>query len=132
MRNVKRQSGFSLVTAIFVIVVLASLAVFLVTMSGVAQQTPTLAYSGARAYHAARSGLEWGIERAIVGGGACNGGFVLNGFNINVTCVSTSHPDGSATAVIFQINAIATRGSPGELGYARRELQAIVSPIGPQ
>lgn len=132
MQKHRTQQGFSLVTAIFIITVLASLGVFLLAMSGVAQQTPTLAYSGAQAYHAARSGLEWGIERAIMNGGGCNAAFALNGFNVGVTCAQTTHPDGPTDVDIFRVNAIATRGNPGELAYARRELQAIVSPDGPQ
>lgn len=132
MRKMDQQQGFSLVSVIFLIVVLASIGVFLVTMSGVAQQTPVMGYVGTQAYHAARSGLEWGIERAIVGGGGCNAAFTLNGFTVNVSCVSTTHPDGPTDVQIYRVNAIASRGTPGELAYARRELQAIVSPDGPQ
>lgn len=132
MRQRHSQRGFSLVTAIFIVTVLASLGAFLATMSGVSHQTPALGYAGAQAYHAARSGLEWGIERAIVNGGGCNAAFPLNGFNVVVNCTQTTHPDGPVDVDIYRINAIATRGNPGELAYARRELQAIVSPDGPQ
>lgn len=127
-----RQAGFSLVTAIFLLTVLASLGAFIVVLSGVAQQTPVLGLNGARAYHAARSGLEWGIDRAINGGGACNGTFTIDGFTVVVNCPApTNHTDGASNINVYVINAAATRGNPGELAYSRRALQAVVSPSGP-
>lgn len=126
------QSGFSLITAIFLLVVLASLAAFVVVLSGVSQQTPVLAYNGARAYQAAHAGLEWGVERAINGGGACNGNFLVDGFAVTVACPApTAHSDGPSTINIFVVNAVAVRGTPGQLDYSRRALSAVVSPSGP-
>lgn len=128
----RRQNGFSLLTAIFLLTVLASLGTFVVVMSGVSQQTPVLGLNAARAYHAARSGLEWGIERAVTSAaGGCNGNFNVDGFNVVVTCAATPHKDGNTDITIFDVNAVANRGNPGELAYARRELNATVSPFGP-
>lgn len=127
-----RQAGFSLVTAIFLLTVLASLGAFIVTLSGVSQQTPILGLNGAKAYHAARSGLEWGIDRAINGGGSCNGVFNIDDFNVVVVCPpATNHADGGSNIDIYVITATATRGNPGELAYSRRQLQAVASPSGP-
>lgn len=127
-----RQAGFSLVTAIFLLTVLASLGAFIVVLSGVSQQTPILGLNGAKAYHAARSGLEWGIDRAINGGGSCNGAFTVDGFNVVVACPApTNHSDGGSNIDIFVVTAVAARGNPGELAYSRRQLQAVVSPSGP-
>lgn len=132
MKHVRGQRGFSLVTAIFLLTVLASLGAFVVVMSGVSQQTPILGLNGAKAYHAARGGLEWGIERAITeAAGGCNGVFTIDGFTITVGCTSTAHKDGNTNITIFVVNAVAVRGNPGELAYARRALRATVSPSGP-
>jgi MSHA biogenesis protein MshP len=61
----RRNSGLSLITAIFILLVLAALAAFIVSMSAVQQTDLALDLQGSRAYHAARSGLEFGAFQAI-------------------------------------------------------------------
>lgn len=138
MNMQKRQAGFSLIAAIFLIVVIAGLIAFMVITSGVSQQTPQLGLTGARAYHAARSGLEWGIYEATQGAGNCNSTFTLNagafdGYQVVVNCTSSTHNDGqpSQPVTIYQITATASKGTPGSLQYATRTLRAVVSPTGP-
>ena len=63
------QSGFSLVTAIFLLVILASLGAFIVTVSGLQQTSSALDVQGSRAYHAARSGIEWGTYQVVQAAG---------------------------------------------------------------
>ena len=62
------QSGFSLVTAIFLLVILASLGAFIVTVSGLQQTSSALDVQGSRAYQAARSGIEWGTYQVQAAG----------------------------------------------------------------
>jgi MSHA biogenesis protein MshP len=57
----KSQQGFTLVTAIFSLVVLAGLGAFMTTISLNQQIGSTLDFIGAKAYKAARSGTEWGV-----------------------------------------------------------------------
>ena len=64
------QDGFSIVTALFILLVLAFLGGIMATMSGVQSRTSLWAFQGAQAYHAARSGLEWGIATDLANG-AC-------------------------------------------------------------
>src|SRR5581483_11248768 len=61
----KRQAGFSLVAAIFIIAVLAVLAALMVTIGSVQRTTVAQALQAARAYQAANAGIEWAIVRAI-------------------------------------------------------------------
>ena len=61
----KADSGFALVTAIFLLVVLAALGAFMVTLSGVHQTTPTPALDATRVYYGAKAGLDWGIQQAV-------------------------------------------------------------------
>ena len=131
--NARRQSGFLLVTAIFLVTVLAALGAFLLVMSSVAQQTPALGLNGAQAYHAARSGLEFGISRAIGNAGTgCNTNLSLPPYEVQVSCAGPElHNDGGVVVDMFTVTAVATRGSPGEIAYARRELRAVVSSSGP-
>ena len=66
------QRGFALVTAIFLLVVLGALALFMLSLSGTQHFTSTWAVLSARAHYAALSGIEWGAWQAV-NGGACNG-----------------------------------------------------------
>ena len=59
------QRGFSIVTAVFLIVVLGLLGVFIVAVVGMQQQTQALDVQGVRAYQAARAGVEWGAYQVL-------------------------------------------------------------------
>lgn len=111
-----RQAGFALVNAIFLLVVLALLGVVMVTLSGVQSRTPVFALQGARAYHAARSGIEWGIAKIP----ACSGSADNSGFAVAVTC-STPAPG------IYVLTSTATQGSYGTTDFISRTVQAKVS-----
>ena len=56
-----RQCGASLVSAIFLLVVLATLAVAMVTLTTSQQTASALDVQGSRVYLAARAGAEWGV-----------------------------------------------------------------------
>ena len=58
-----RQRGFSIVAAIFILVVLAALGAFMVTISTNQAIGSALDIQGSRAYQAARSGIEWGVYK---------------------------------------------------------------------
>ena len=63
--NINNQNGFTIVQAIFILVVLALLGTYMVRLSTVQQSTTTQALLQARAYQAARAGLEWGIAATL-------------------------------------------------------------------
>lgn len=125
----QRQNGFSLISAIFLVTVLAALGLYLLVMSGVAQQTPVMAMTGAQTYHAARSGLEWGIAGAINNDSTvnCNGSFSVGQYDIAVSCTVSTHGGGNT----YAIESSATTGIPGSLNFATRTLRATVSPAAP-
>ena len=60
-----RQRGFTIVSAIFLLVVLASLGAFIVNISTTQSVTSAQDVQGSRAYHAARAGLEWGLYQVL-------------------------------------------------------------------
>lgn len=102
----RRERGFSLVSAIFLLVVLAALGVAMVTISTVQHQSSGLDVQGVRAYQAARAGMEWGVYQRLRAASCAtqtNLGFPadtsLSGFTVTVRCT----PDnalGIDTAVI--------------------------------
>jgi MSHA biogenesis protein MshP len=60
-----RARGVSLVTAVFLLVVMAGLAAAMVRISLVQQSGTATDMLGMQAYQAARSGLEWGIYQQL-------------------------------------------------------------------
>ena len=59
--RIRRQAGVGIVTAIFLLVVLAGLGVAMVGITTSQQSSANLDLLGAEGYQAARAGLEWGI-----------------------------------------------------------------------
>lgn len=57
--------GFALPTAIFLLVVLAGLAAFMLSVFTSSQSAQTLDLNGARAFQAARAGLEWAAYQVL-------------------------------------------------------------------
>jgi MSHA biogenesis protein MshP len=114
----KRQRGFALVAAIFLLVVLASLGVYIVRINSVQQQTVNIALLGARAFEAAVAGIEWGAFQAL-DSGACTtstlnlteGG--LDGFDVDYN--------------LYVIDVEARAGTYGTPDYVSRRMQATVT-----
>jgi len=129
----KRARGFSLVGAIFLIVVIALLAGFMVTIGALSRATPAAGAMGARAHYAAVSGIEWGAHQALAVAGApvcfaSPASFAAEfGFTLDVTCAATPVTEGTQTYVVFDIVATARRGSPTGGDYFSRTLSASVA-----
>jgi MSHA biogenesis protein MshP len=60
-----REAGLSLVTAIFLMVVLALLGAFMLSVTAIQQSSLVLDVQGVRAYQAARTGIEWGAFQVL-------------------------------------------------------------------
>lgn len=136
----KAQRGVSLIAAIFLLVVIAGLIAFLVTISGLQHSSAALDVQGARGYQAARAGIEWGIYRALQDASCTGGTFSpagdLSGFTVVVQCVATGYTEVDATAkTIYSITATACNqgACPGTLGptYVERQLQATMDRVNP-
>ncbi len=134
----RRQRGFSLVSAIFLLVVLTVAGAYMVRISGVQRTTTSFALLGPKAYHAARSGIEWAIHEAIDVPGSCPVGSTttnsfnlseggLTGFGVTVTCTSAVHTEAGAAETIFDISSTAEFGSFGDRDYVSRRLEARVT-----
>src|SRR5207302_6377751 len=59
------QRGFSLVAAIFLLVVLALMGVFIASVTGLQSASGQLDVSGVRAYQGARAGMEWAAYQVV-------------------------------------------------------------------
>ncbi len=121
-RLLKNQAGFTLVQAIFILVVLALLGAAMVRLIGVQSSTSVMALQQARAYQAARSGLEWGAARAAIPAN-CNGAMTINGFQVAVICNSQNFTEGSGTYAVYSISATATFSVYGQPDFVSRTVQ---------
>ena len=137
------QKGFSLVTAIFLLVVLGGLGAMMMTFFTAQQQSSALDVVGARAYHAARAGIEWGAYQVLRNPGvgfeaACllgpttenhvAGTFLgtLSTFDVSVACSSNTYTDGTSVTV-YRLTATASRGAAGQADYVERQIEATLA-----
>ncbi|MBI5897663.1 MAG: agglutinin biogenesis protein MshP [Rhodocyclales bacterium] len=109
----KRRRGFAMVSAIFILVVLAALGGFVVSLSSGQQVGAALDLQGVRAYQTARAGLEWGLYRQLRAG-SCAGATSfapaassLAGFTVTVDCVATADPGGFSGPTVYTVTATA-------------------------
>ena len=138
-RAPRTESGFVLPTAIFLLVVLAALATYMVSLSRTGHISSALDIQGARAYQAARAGIEWAAWQTIdpqalqPSPAPCPVPTVLTltgtlaGFAVNVGCTRTVETDGADTVAIYQITSTATSGVAGEVDFVQRQIQASFS-----
>lgn len=146
-----REYGFSLVAAIFVLVVLALIGALMVTIGTVQKTTVSQAIQASRASHAARSGIEWGIARALdvaTRAATCGGppppnpttappattltltGPGLDGFTVAVTCNYSRHQERNECFNVYRITARAQSGTFGDPHYVSRDIETRVTDIG--
>ncbi len=132
-RVVFSQSGFTLITALFLLIVVALLSVYLVTFRNVQQSTVLYAQQGARAMQAAHAGIEWGIYESVVNGN-CNAnppftaaGTALSAFSITLSCTSSVHDEAGIPITTYVLTSAAQTGAYGTLDYVYRSLRATVS-----
>jgi MSHA biogenesis protein MshP len=119
-------SGFALVPALFLIVVVGLLAAVAVRVTTAQQQTVSAALQQARALSAARAGIDWAAYNAAGTTTACAGGTLtfpgtsLAGFTVVVTCTTTGYTDGSGSYTSSTIASTATYGTYGTADYVKR------------
>lgn len=147
------QRGFSIMTAVFLVVVLGLLGVFIVYVTGLQQGGQQIDLLGVRAYQAARAGIEWGAFQVLdpnnalnpVPPGTCTNTVTCPGggassttplpalagslatFSVTVICNMTSTTEGNREIRVFAITSTATTGTPSTPGYVNRQVSATLS-----
>jgi MSHA biogenesis protein MshP len=103
------QRGFAIVSAIFLLVVLAALGGFIATVSTTQHVGSAQDVQGDRVYYAARAGIEWGLFQALKSSSCvASSSFVYSAGNISVTvdCNATL-PDEAGAGSLYTITATA-------------------------
>jgi len=124
-----KMGGFSLVAAIFIIVVLTLLGTSMVFLGVLERETVSTAAQGTRAYHAARSGIEAGLYLATVNGSCGSSNYDLSavpgltGFGVAVNCSSTTHRERGTNYNVYVLTSTATTGTFGSPEYVERVLR---------
>lgn len=128
-----KQGGFSIVMAIFILVVLGLLGGYMLRFAGVQLGTFNAALLGARAYQAAHAGVEWGMAR-INNGGACADinaqtslSFTgLEGYTVRMACSSQNFSEADQGLTVYRISALSQFGAYGGNDYVARQIEATI------
>lgn len=127
------QSGFILVAAIFLMMVVALLLVFLLRTGSDNQWSSSIRIQEARAFQAATSGLEWGVYQ--LNSGACPASPTilnlneadLSGFSVSISCNQNDYTENGSVVSIFELDALATFGVYGSTpDFISRHLRLTV------
>ncbi|QCP14494.1 agglutinin biogenesis protein MshP [Pseudoduganella umbonata] len=138
MRRFGRSRGVSIVTAIFLLVVLSGIGAAIVTVATTQRQAAAADLLGTRAYEAARSGVEYGLYQFLANNGICAsadfaGPGGLAGMTVSVRCVQTA-TEGvpaltqtriTATACNAPVNGACPNGAPGG-DYVQRVVEVVI------
>lgn len=137
----KNQRGFSIVTAIFLLVVLAGLGAAMVTFSTAQSQSQAMDLMGSRAYQAANAGIEWaayniasnpGVAGANsfgpTAGNALGGNLASFDVTVSYSALAQSDAAVAGAGVIpmwsYNITASAVYGTAGTAEYVERVINA--------
>lgn len=154
IKGYRLQRGFTMATAIFLIVILSMLGVFIISVTGLQQASQVLDVQGVRAYQSARAGIEWGAYQVLdpnntIGTAAlptCPAASTnltglagsLSTFTVTVQCDATLNApttEGNRNVGAYRIIANACNQPSGgscpnpapASGYVERQIEAAVS-----
>lgn len=134
------QHGFAVIAAMFLLVGLAALGSFMVTISNTSHLNSAQDLQGSRAYWAARGGLEWGLAAvsatAPVAPAAgppaecptTSAPARLDGFALVVTCAVSVYGEAGADVRIFRLRSVASSvdAAVGSRGFVERSVSATL------
>jgi MSHA biogenesis protein MshP len=134
-KSARAQRGIGLVTAIFLLVVLAGLGAAIVNFSITQHTSAALDEQGSHAYQAAKAGIEWGLYRELIDGNCAAGpvSFVppaptLSTFTVTVTCSRVTYANANPQIRVSRIRSVACNipngancpGTGGQPDYVQR------------
>jgi len=137
-----RERGISLITAIFILLILSLLAGYIGHLATSTQSESAMDVNASRSYQAAKAGLEYGAYRAIVVASCTTTSFSpanITGFTVTVVCTTPAvYQEGTTNKTLYQIVATACNQPTGAgvcpnpapgANYAERQLQmSVINP----
>jgi MSHA biogenesis protein MshP len=130
-----RQRGFALVSAVFLLVVIAALGAFAVRVNSNQQHSADLDLAMLRADAAVQSGIQYAAARLSVTN-ACNPGLdgqsllLPQGYNVILECDSPNPAQvvNGVAVNVFLLTATATRGQYGSPEFVSRQRTVRITP----
>lgn len=136
--RLRRSRGVSIVTAVFLLVVLGGVGTAVVTVATTQRQAAAVDLLGTRAYEAARTGVDYGLYQFLGNNGTCaTANFTAPGalaaMTVSVTCAQTPTAGApalvqtriTATACNRPANGACPNGAPG-IDYVQRVVQVVL------
>lgn len=125
--NFKYQSGVSVVTAIFLVVILALMGAGMVSILTTSQQSISQEITSAKAYMAGRSCLQWGMYQATYDVDPWNIDPHTLTFNtaglINTRCATTFDVISNDGLTFFNLSTTANFGNPNDPEFSQRQMR---------
>lgn len=128
------KRGFSLISAIFLIVILAVLVTYVVTISSVQHQTSAFSTLSSRALFAAGSGKEWATQ-SVLSSSSCTAfpaeftlsGGAADGYRINAECSLETYTENPDTYNVYNLLIVASLGDVDDPDYVSRTVRTRVT-----
>jgi MSHA biogenesis protein MshP len=130
--KIKTQSGVSIVTAIFLVVILSLMGVGMVSILTTSQQSIGQEITSAKAYMAGRSCLQWGMYQAIYDADPWNNSphtltFNNNGL-INTGCETGFTVIINDSKTFFNLTTTANFGNATDPEFSQRQMRLQFQP----
>ena len=146
-----KPRGFVLMAALFLIVTFAAIGAYLVTIATGQIEAATQDEQGARAYLAARAGIDWGAYQVLrnpagafavttcttpaatqtLNLGGLGGPASGDPFQASIACVRSTETERGETIEVFLITSTgcnrAACGAAGDSTYVERQLQLVLA-----
>lgn len=124
----RRQRGFSLIAAVFVIAIALLIVLAAVLTLSARSRSTVQALEASRALFAAQSGLEIAVARSLSGGcSAVPATVVVEGFTVSLGCTPDPVDEAPVTYQIFRLTAAAQKGSFSTHTFISRRVRATVT-----
>lgn len=126
----RRNHGFTLISTLFLLVIVGMLGSYMVNLTMAQQHTAALDMQISRAQYLASSGMDWAVYELTNNPGVCPSlpsGFQLEGFDLSVTqCSKTDFTEGVTTYSAYDIEITASMNAFGDPDYVSRAVRAVV------
>lgn len=129
--KIKTQTGVSIVTAIFLVVVLALMGAGMVSILTTSKQSISQEYTSAKAYMAAHTCLQWGMYQTVFA--TPNGSYTTNFTDPNsslfkTSCSTTINNTTADGLTFFNINTTANFGGTTDPEFSQRQMRLQFQP----
>lgn len=127
-----RQNGFSAITAVVLIVLFALLGTYMASMSSLSVLNTTQSGSAIQAWFAARSGVEWAVQRALSGSASdssCSCSAAndtlnfseagLDGYTATVSCNGSEIDEAGTNYCVYDLSVTASNNNPALTSVSR-------------